>query len=133
MVIFSPAESGRPAFPTTPFPSLSPSLHNVSYHGQRNQEEEDYRGRWEGIDGGPFLYWLCVGGGGRQHSFKGARRMSGLPSLPQHLLWGLKKNKQDTVLRTLTSGTQNPELYIIQDQDCRILDLKVIDYKTVNH
>lgn len=54
--------------------------------------------------------------------------MSGLPSLPQHL-WGLKKNKQDTVLRTLISGTQNPELYIIQDQDCRILNLKVIDYK----
>lgn len=59
--------------------------------------------------------------------------MSGLPSLPQHLLWGLKKNKQDTVLRTLTSGTQNPESYIIQDQDCRILDLRVIDYKTVKH
>lgn len=59
--------------------------------------------------------------------------MSGLPSLPQHLLWGLKKNKQDTVLRTRTSGAQSPESYIIQDQDCRVLDRKVIDYKTVNH
>lgn len=70
MVIFSPAESGRPAFPTTPFPSLFPSLHNVSHHGQRNQEEEGHRGRWEGIDRGTFLYWLRVGGGGRQHSLK---------------------------------------------------------------
>lgn len=59
--------------------------------------------------------------------------MPGLPSLPQHLLWGLKKNKQDTELRTLNPGTQNPELYMTQDQDCRILDLRVMDYKTVNH
>ena len=86
MVIFSSAESGRPAFPTTPFLSLSPSLHKTSPYGQRNQEKEDYRGRWEGIDGGAFLYWLHVGGGRETTFFREAMRVSGLPSLPQHLL-----------------------------------------------